>query len=44
MEKYHQFKALIGSLDRDAVKFFQKGNARRNPFAIATPKGESIRT
>lgn len=27
MEKYHQFKALISSLDKDAVKFFQKGNA-----------------
>ena len=27
MEKYNQFKALISSLDKDAVKFFQKGNA-----------------
>lgn len=26
MEKYNQFIALIYSLDRDAIKFFQIGN------------------
>jgi len=27
MENYNQFKALISSMDKDAVKFFTKGNA-----------------